>query len=331
VVDVLVRGKHWFQPSPEAIVKAANAVDKEILADTTDFTRLVPGHMSWWDMAHDPELRGVFSNSFVLYMVRNPYQWIDAMRRKPWHWPNHLKIVPRNQTTIAITRYDPKKQVGKRRALQSVAEDLPIDGTMGDVPPGPVTIQKSYVEYETLSWDQFIRAPLRLVDEDTAAAISAKICAKGFPRGTLSPCLQNRSYVPPLVRHIPRSFLRNLPFAVNDVIYELQPNGEAFDDPLSLRAAKIRNILGLADVWDFGGFAVVRYEEVLGANDDDAKLNALVEDLEKLLGMSSHCHPHQHVPKMPYTIPDEFMEWIGQHAEWETEMRIGYYQKSISG
>ena len=329
IMDLMVRGKHWFQPSPEAIVTAASIVDEENLADATDFMTSVPGHKSWWDMAHSPDIRRSFSNSFILYIVRDPYQWMEAMRRQPWHWPNHLRIIPRNQTTISTTTYDSEKQIGKRRDLRTDM-GAPKGHVKGDY-NGPVRVQKSYVGYETLDWDKFVQAPLRLMEEDAAANHSAKICMKGFPKGTVSPCQRNRSFVPPLVSHIPRSFLRHLPFAVNDVVYELKADGKAFDDPLALRAAKIRNILGLADVWDFGGFAVLRYEDLLNANDSGARLKTLVEEIESLLGVSSHCQPHQIVNKTAYILPNEFMKWIGQHADWDIERRIGYSPATGSG
>jgi len=322
IMDLMVRTKHWFQPSPEAIVTAASIVDEENLADATGVITLVPGHKSWWDMAHSPDIRRLFSNSFILYIVRDPYQWMEAMRRQPWHWPNHLRIIPRNQTTISATIYDSEKQIGKRRALRTDA-GVPKGHVKGDY-NGPVRVQKSYVGYETLDWDTFVQAPLRLMEEDAAANHSAKICMKGFPKGTVSPCLRNHSFVPPLVSHIPRSFLRHLPFAVNDAVYELKADGKEFDDPLALRAAKIRNILGLADVWDFGGFAVVRYEDVLNANDNGVHLKTLVEEIESLLGVSNHCQTHQMVNKTAYILPNEFMKWIGQHADWDIERRIGY-------
>jgi hypothetical protein len=332
IMDLMVRTKHWFQPSPGAIIKAASIAGKEGLADSTDFIRPVPGQLSWWDMAHEPTARQTFSNSFVIYLVRDPYQWIEAMRRKPWHWPNHLRILPRNQSEVAAMKYDAEQQTGKLRRTQQTGADYPKQQTIPTddlAPEGPVRIQKSYIEYETLDWTLFVQAPLRLTHEDVAAAGSVKICSKGFPKGTLSPCLQNISYVPPLVSHIPRSFLRNLPFDVNHVVYELQSDGEAFNNPLALRAAKIRNILGLAEVWDLGGFVVVRYEDLLDANDNGAMLTTLVTELEKMLDVSSHCQPHRNATKSPYSLPNEFVEWIGQHAQWETEGYLGYTRKAI--
>lgn len=332
VLDQLVRKKHWFQPSPQDIVHAFQMVGEESRLDAiTESQRPVRGEKSWSEMAQDPLLRGLFSESFVLYVVRDPYQWIEAMRQKPWHWPNHLQVIPKNQTSVTSMRYDPGKREGIRhersRLLQEGLEKRQKSGTAHS---GGVRIQKSYVEYKTLNWMEFVRAPLRLVDEDLVSTRSMKICTKGFRNGSISPCLQNHSYIPPLVRHIPKPFLRNLPFDVNDAIYELESStGEAYKDPLSLRVAKIKNCLGLVESWDLGGFAVVRYEDVLGGiPDTDAQLNALVADLERLLGKTSNCPPHESIVKKPYSIPEDFAEWISNHTDWETEKYLGYRSRT---
>lgn len=335
VNDCLVRKKHWFQPSPDAILRAAKTVDRESLAEATDFRRFVPGCRTWWDIAQQSHPRSIFQTSIVLLVVRNPYQWIEAMRLRPWHWPNHLRIIPKNETTIATMKYDPNKKEASRRRLQRQRQDqIPqkrsVGGTrkgekVGDTFPGSVRIQKSFVEYEVLDWRDFIQAPMRLLDEDTRAATTAKICQKGFPKGTVSPCIGNHSYVPPTVSHIPRAFLRNLPFAVNDAFYELQLDTKPFDSPLALRNAKIRNLLNLGQAWDLGGFAVIKYEDILGGSDHNStNLRSLVEQIAQVLGIESQCPPHQSLAKAPYVLPEEFAKWVGDHTDWEVESRLGY-------
>jgi len=332
ITDTLIRGKHWFQPSPQAMIKAANAMgDMETMVNSNVSNisikfLSIQSQLSWWETTRLPNLDSIFSNSFILYLVRDPYQWLEAMRRKPWHWPNHLTILPVNETKIATMKYDrERREIGKRRMLQSMVPD-DLRRVVSAPPDGPVRIQKSYVTYETLDWDQFVQIPLRLADEDEPATNNhtVQICRNGFPNGTISPCLETRSYVPPLVRHIPKSFLRHLPLDVNNVVYELQLNGQAFDHPLALRARKIQNILKLPHVWDLGGFTVLRYEDLLNSNDNGAMLEGLVKDLEGVLGIKSHCRPHERLIKKPYSLPTEFMDWIDEHAIWEIEQRIGY-------
>jgi hypothetical protein len=343
VNDYLVRKKHWFQPSPAAIKRAALTVDRESLDEATNFQKIVPDYRTWWDIAHHRRPQKLFQTSLVLLVVRDPYQWIEAMRLRPWHWPNHLRIVPKNETTLATMKYNPDK--ANRRRLQGKSQgqiselrrsagvvSTPRGKKFGDTLPGStgIRIQKSYVYPEVLDWKDFIRAPMRLLDEATMVADSAKICQKGFPKGTVSPCLQNHSYVPPTVSHIPRSFLRNLPFAVNDAVYELKLSTEPFEHPLALRAAKIRNLINIVQAWDLGGFAVVKYEDVLGGSDNNStNLIALVQQIANALGIQSQCPPHKELTKEPYTLPEEFAKWVGDHTDWEAESLIGYTRADL--
>lgn len=354
VIDYLVRKKHWFQPSPEEILRATQTVDAERLAEATNFERFVPDYKSWWEIARHSVPKRMFQTSLVLLVVRDPYQWMEAMRLRPWHWPNHLRIVPKNETTIATMNYNPDKKEGTRRRrlhqqregqkseLQrngDIARAPPARGEkFGGILPAGMSIQKSFVDHEVLDWNDFIRAPMRLEDGDgdgesaTVAKAFGTICQKGFPKGTISPCLHAHSYVPPNVSHIPRSFLRNLPLAVNDPVYELKHDTRPFEHPLALRTAKLKNLLNLVQAWDVGGIVVIKYEDVLGGVSDNnsTNLNALVQQIAHVLDTESQCPPHRSMSKTPYVLPEEFARWIGDHADWEIEGRLGYSRGDLT-
>jgi len=325
VVDFLVRKKHWFQPSSASILRAAKLVDRNAYAEATDLPRFDPEYKTWWDIAQDAYPKSFFGNSLVLYVVRDPYQWMEAMRQRPWHWPNHLTIFPKNQTTISTMKYRPEKE-GARRNRRLAPQNDPKRGRSDDIFPGAVRVQKSFVDHIALNWDQFVRTPMRLLDEDTSSSSSLKLCQKGFPKGSISPCVQNHTYVPASLSHIPIAFLRHLPFSVQDAVYELQLNGQPFEHPLALRAAKIRNLLRLEQAWNLGGFRLLRYEEMLGGTDNGTNLRQLVEQIEQFLGVNSTCKPHKVIPKTPYELPQEFLDWIIEHGDWEVEGRLGYTQ-----
>jgi hypothetical protein len=199
---------------------------------------------------------------------------------------------------------------------------VPKGQKTGDILPGSIRIQKSFVTPSPLPWEAFVHTPLRIVDEPISQ--STKICQKGFPYRTLSPCAPNNSYVPPSLAHIPRAFLRNLPYSINDAIYELQGSGEPFAHPLALRAAKIKKTLELPNLWDLGGFVLIRYEDVLNGKDNATNLNGLVAEMAQILGVPSNCPAPKLIAKTPHVLADDFVTWIGEHADWEVEQRVGY-------
>ena len=332
VNDFLVRKKHWFQPSPIEIVAAVQSVDAKVLDEATEFHRFERDQRSWRNVSEESNPKGIFQTSLVVYVVRDVYQWMEAMRQRPWHWPNHLHIQPKNESTVATMKYDPAKDGLKRnRKRRRLAQTPQIDGLMrkvpkgakyGDILPGSIRIQKSFVTANPLPWEEFVQAPLRIIDEPIWK--SAKICQKGFPPNTISPCAQNHSYVPPSIAHIPRAFLRHLPYSVNDAIYELQADGQPFPHPLALRATKIIKTLELPHIWDLGGFLLIRYEDVLNGKDKATNLNSLVEEIANILGVTSHCPAQTLIAKTPHVLADEFESWIGDHADWDIEKILGY-------
>lgn len=341
VKDFLVRGKHWFQPTPETIVEATQTLEREALAAVTTSNKFDSNQRTWRGIAAEPEPRQAFQTSLVLLVVRDPYQWMEAMRLRPWHWPNHLRIEAKNETTVATMKYKPNKRRGRQlqhRRTTGIGDDtvrgdidLPATTRQGGRLPAKVQIQKSFVDHFPLDWDEFVHRPMYLLDEDSSWQGRDAVCQKGYLLGTVSPCVQNHSYVPPTLQHIPRSFLRNLPLGVNDVVYELNRTGVPFAHPLELRSAKLQNGLNLPNHWDLGGFALLRYEDLLNGMDNGTILAGLVEDLARALGTTgsnSTCPEHTVLPKVPYTLNPNYTQWINEYADWKVEGRLGYSRQS---
>jgi hypothetical protein len=331
VEDFFVRGKHWFQPTPETVVQAVKTHGRKGLDQTM-----------WMDIANAPHPKRAFDTSLIIVIVRNPYNWLEAMRRKPWHWPNHVEVAPKNTSALVTARFNQNNHDDKRRRrkLQSTTtgemgkyfpkkeariyrknnniHDTPVGESSGGKLPGGVSIRHSFITHSELDWLDFISRPMQLVDyQDKVSA--AGLCQKGYPRGTISPCSHNHSFAPPKVQHIPKPFLRHLPFAINDVVYELAGYDKPYDHPLQLRAAKLQNFLSVVQHWDLGGFALIRYEDILGDG-----LTAFVEELSRALQVKSQCPILPPFDKPPYSIPEEFRAWITDHSDWELESLLGY-------
>eukprot|EP00980_Cylindrotheca_fusiformis_P004497 scaffold961_cov122-Cylindrotheca_fusiformis.AAC.5 len=324
VSDVLVNGKHWFQPSPQYVKAMARKHGEPGLAPTLLHDIDAP---TWWNIAQSQDPKSFFNTTLVISLFRNPYQWVEAMRRVPHHWPNHVELLPKNKSTLTELNYTRQKENGKLRKLGAKA----IEGYKGAIGEkhsrllerrrgrrldGSI-IQKSFVTAEALDWQDFVRQPLSLVnfeEKDTGV-----LCQKGFSFGTISPCDKDHSYVPEKVRHIPLSFLRNLPFEVDEVVYELDIDGMAFQDIMQLRAAKINNFLNLVHDWSLAGFVAVRYDDIIGD-----KIGTFVGDIESALQVESSCPNIKPFYRKSYTLPNEFTAWISDRADWRVESRVGF-------
>jgi hypothetical protein len=340
VVAHFVRKKHWFQPSPEEVIDAARTYGIEGLKPTE--LENVPGYKSWWQIGNSPDPRREFNTSLVLLLVRNPYDWLEAMRQKPHHWPNHVDLIPVNSSTLKRTKYKPEGAKARRRLMhasqlrhatrrgpqQSVARKKKKPATIYETPEGtdiggsmgPGSVHRSFFTKSTLDWQEFLSRPLVLQDYNDVDSNS--LCQKGFSFGAVSPCIRNITFIPSSVKHIPRSFLRKLPFDINDVVYELAPGtrSKPHDHPMRLRAEKLENFLSIVRNWELGGFGLIRYEDIIGAG-----LQVSVQRVAEVLNIQSRCpviHPFQSAKR---EIPQEFRTWITNVTDWNLESIVGYF------
>ena len=166
-------------------------------------------------------------------------------------------------------------------------------------------------------WKDFVHQPMHLVD--VKQPWRNQLCQKGYPFGTISPCVSTTLYKPISMRTLPIS--RYLPASVNDPIYELQFNRTPYDHPLQLRAAKIQNMLNLDQRWELGGFGWIRYEDLVGQG-----LAKVIQQLSANTGHEAKCQqtPFPFMPKPPYNLPIDFQNWITEHTDWFADARIGY-------
>ena len=397
VQGYLLARKHWFQPTPKFVKQVASKYGPEGLAPTfldenlalnmpqlakqaiadkrgIGGTQPLPS-VTWWDISQRLHPETVFEDTLVIVFFRNPYQWMEAMRLKPHHWPNHCNITMKQGLNVQQYRniapnIDLHSQSRPRRSrrLQDSQNDFQDSGakqlSTTHTKAGGKIITKSLYQMEPLSWDEFVTRPMILVEESKNSTKDKgvdRICQKGYPFGAISPCDYSREYLPPHIpvpaNHMMRKYAARLPASANDVVYELRrdrPNnsklGDIYNDdndygnsdlgnptrykpyqhPLELRAAKIRNFLGVPKYWKLGGFVSVRYESIVR---DGAAI--FVEELSKILDVPKPQCPSadgsQPKQRPPRALDPKFTRWITQHTDWEEESRIGYAPEDENG
>lgn len=316
VDDHFVNGKHWFQPSPEYVVETSDRFGESGLFATAmnDYLH----DKTWWQIAQSDDPTSYFQSTLVIALFRNPYDWIEGMRRIPHHWPNHVDLMPKDKSTLAQIDYKENKRkrhhrhLQQRRHLQQHRQLQQRRNLKGSIH------QKSFVKARILEWEEFIKRPMHLLDYEERD--TGSLCQRGLPFEMVSPCDPDHSYVPASIRHIPSSFLRNLPFEVDDVIYERNINGQPFQNPLELRSAKITNLLNLEIDWDLGGFAAIQYDEILGE-----RLEQLLRKIESIVGFEITCPSESSkFQKMPYNHSRSIRSWVREHADWKLEASLGF-------
>ena len=86
IQNVLLSHKHWFQPTPSYIHRMVQKFGKDGMEGSrSKFGLKYP----WYDIDGLESPREVFNTTYVIVMFRDPYDWMEAMRLKPHHWPNH--------------------------------------------------------------------------------------------------------------------------------------------------------------------------------------------------------------------------------------------------
>ena len=223
VDDFFLRYKHWFQPTPEFII---NVTTQEILNqdgvvkavnDSKVMTR-------WPKIAALDDPKSAFENTILITMFRNPYDWMEAMRVGPHHWPNHFRSISRRnpESKRALVEFFPWKRF--------VAANMTLTGTYDDATVGPKLCQNGYA-FGTVS-------PCRKSLET-------------YPPEVRKDYQSDFTQMPDI-----------LPYSASHPIYELRSDGTPFNHPLELRAAKIRDFLDIPNHWNLGGFMTLQHEDI---------------------------------------------------------------------
>jgi hypothetical protein len=262
------------------------------------------------------------------------------MRRKPWHWPNHIELYPNINKTSSKDNTDKDNTDTKNILDGNDRRRRRLSGHQ--------SLQKSFVGYQVLDWKTFVQRPMHLSfvkneyneEDNNDDDVTAMLCQKGLPIGYVSPCHRNRTFIPQSLRErIPRSFLRHLPFDVNDPVYEMdlmsssssssssnRSNSLPYQHPMDIRAAKLHSMLAIPTRWHLAGFAVVNYESL-----ENEGMDALIDGLSAAIGIHSQKTTGQLCPvdtsfarQQTYNLSRDFQDWIDNHTNWELETMMGY-------
>lgn len=234
-----------------------------------------------------PPVQGNYERSLVIAIVRDPVEWFAAMREKPYHMPYHMKGFDMS------SKKQPAIPLDWETFLQRVEP--------WSMPGLSVHDQQYLLDRQSKSTEQH---------DNTR-------CVQGFSFDEVAPCIFDNSTVP-------RSKWRgHMP------VYELQRDrtGNFFDDLLKLRSDKILNFfLEIPLLMDIGGYAAVRYEDLLQHG-----TQTFLEHLARMMGMPSlpkACRPQEPHPERighrSASIPPNVRQWVEDHLVLETEQMLGY-------
>jgi hypothetical protein len=352
----LVTQKHWIQHSPEYVQAAMTEFGNDAVSLQAARSRY-GAQFSWPELA----ARGktAFNATFVVVVTRNPYDWMEAMRLLPHHWPNHVDYQssapdlekrkqllkqarerafrkrmegdPRIRRDSSRAKSLLQKQRQSRRAPIQFIESRRRRRLKDTMPQSAFKVLVSAQEkakktesFGTLNfiptnWQDFVTRKLTVGKERPSGG--ARLCQKGYRYGTISPCILTRRYAPEAIRV---GQMLELPGSLNEPVYELREDGTQFDHPLSFRAAKILHWIDLPKIWDLGGFVVVRYEDFKEQGSVD-----LVNAVSNAFGLLPKCKEPRKADaeKGRYELDSKFESWITQHTDWEAEARLGYEKR----
>lgn len=188
----------------------------------------------------------------VVAQFRHAYHWVEAMRVKPHHSPNHFD----------------------------------------------------------LGWQEFVTRQWTMPRNETVPGTETETptCQHSFHPHEVVPCLEMEMGVSESGVDV---------FAV----YEMRHDGSGmpYDSILELRADKIRNFLSIADFDGIQDLFPVQYEQLVRNG-----TATLIHNLEEALGVKAHCSPTGPQTLSSRALPPEYVEWMKEHVDWETEALIGY-------
>lgn len=355
VNTALVSQKHWFQFSPAHVLDMVNQYSNSTAGLRPSRIKNLAAQFNYETIAKQKSPKSIFNKTFVVAMFRNPYDWMNAMKDLPHHWPNHFDfkeyqklgqlmkqkrgyngLLGRGGGSYAAgeTRRDNMmKRVHAMRKKRKTARGggrMLTDGVtepLSDFPRRrldmPLEEDKQEEEEDSspshsLPWREFVNRTMTIGHHRPDGV--RRLCQKGYQYGTISPCISNPFRVPPGVHPF---YARDglLPGSSNDPVYELQGDGTPFEHPLALRAAKISNFMDLPHQWDLGGFLSVSYDDL-----QEQGTRELVATLAKAFDVRPLCDRPELEPskKSSHTMDPDFQDWVTENADWTVEARAGY-------
>jgi hypothetical protein len=104
-------------------------------------------------------------------------------------------------------------------------------------------------------------------------------------------------------------------------LYEMRHDGsgQPYDNILQLRSDKIKNFLSIQNFDRVTGFAAIQYEDMV-----ESGTASLLQSIEQQTGLKAMCQPVPPSKLKKRDLPEDFIEYLNTHVDWETEALIGY-------
>jgi len=104
-------------------------------------------------------------------------------------------------------------------------------------------------------------------------------------------------------------------------IYELNhdKSGMPYSSVVQLRAAKIKNFLEVEKFERVKFFRGVQYEQMVTGG-----TASLIQELEEATGVKAQCEPFEAASLRTRPLDADYVEWMKQFLDWETEALVGY-------
>jgi hypothetical protein len=203
------------------------------------------------------------NSAVVVAMFRDPYDWIDSMRKKPYHSPNHFDL--------------------------------------------------GWKEFVTRPWGmERGKNDKQLIDEKQTQNTS---CMHRFEFNEVIPCSRGD-----------RNMYGDYHGKPVGITYELNNDGsgEIYNSILELRRDKIHNFLNVQRYEGVAALIPVQFEYMVTRGTAE-----LIEEIERVTGVRAHssCKPTLARERSAKVLDTEFVDWMDEHVDWETESLIGYSRR----
>lgn len=176
-----------------------------------------------------------------------------------------------------------------------------------------------------LDWKEFVTKPWtmpRPKRDKIYANSNEKVCFEKFRYDQLISCVEgSREDKDYKIWQKKSGYTSRNDFSGHKPFYELQQDGsgEPFGSILEMRAAKIKNFLSVQE-WGWVQDSIpVQYEQLLAEGTD-----FLMSQVESKLGITRNCEAAPPQERKKRTLSREYLTWMRENVDWETEKLIGY-------
>ena len=248
VSDKLTRWKHWFQYEDE------NQVD-------------------------------AFADLYVIAMFRNPYDWVETMRKVPYHSPRHKNMEWHDFVTTPWTM----PRFGRDLKIMR-EEDNHDENTNGTIRNNDnKKNNKNISNKNSINGDS-----------------GSRFCNNDFYYNQVVPCLDDSLVgdMHPLYEHDPLT-------------------GRPYPSILQLRRDKIVNFLSVEHYQGVKFFNAHKYEDLL--QHGTWQLVEQLEDALGVTATCQPSYPTDSKTKRRRAHAEDYVEWMQKHVDWDTsESLVGY-------